>query len=106
MNKSFKDYYKEDKDPKKSVVLTKDPIKNAAKETETTMTVLETEKVPQVVLTEESLNKVLAKQKEESTRVFESIIKTNKNIIDSVSSVIKNSNDSHVKLNSYIQQLL
>ena len=24
MNKSFKDYYKEDKDPKKSVVLTKD----------------------------------------------------------------------------------
>lgn len=70
------------------------------------ISVLETEERPQqVVITEEAMQHVLKEQKEESVRLLETVVETNKNIVESIATVVANSNASNTQLINVIEQL-
>jgi len=109
---SFKEYYSEDKVANEDdglIVEDSNGIELGKIDT-LGLTVLETEEQQpqqpqQIVITEEDMNRVLGKQKEESTRLLESVVETNKSIVESISTVVANSNASNKKLVGVIEQL-
>ena len=104
-NKKFSEYYDKDKVADGAVA---DVIIEEQEVEEIdipNMTIIESDEPKQVVITEEDMKHVLTEQKEEAARLLESVVETNKSIVESIATVVANSNASNKQLVSVIDKL-